>query len=460
MSAEAIEQQLLVGAARVDITPEHGTQISGDIGRYRPVEEIRDPLYARIILVKSAGASACVIACDMACAARDKGLKVRSMVGGIIGAAPENVMLHCTQSHSAARLGGMFEDPQKVLTPDLWWVRGETPAYNDLFTERVREAAGLAAKRLAPARVKFARAIDNRCAFNRRFVMRDGSAKTHPRSCDENILYCEGPIDPEASLTLFEGLDSRPIAGLLHYTCHPTHGYPHRYISADWPGLWSEKVRGKLGGDCVVACANGACGNISPHDHANPDFGGQNLGLMLERLGQTGDKLIAGLKPVTAVPVKTMSCILKVPWFKLPREVAEKARRLIREHPQPIFLDDKKERISWDWVFAMRDLDRLHRIETAPICDVEVQVFRIGDVAIVGWPGEPFVEAQLDVKLRSKARFTVVAHETNGDGECGYLPTLKASQRGGYESWGKLPPDTLDRIAERTVGIIEALYGP
>jgi len=43
--------------------------------------------------------------------------------------------------------------------------------------------------------------------------MRDGSAKTHPGNCDPNILYCEGPIDPEAALLCFEDLNSKTIAG-------------------------------------------------------------------------------------------------------------------------------------------------------------------------------------------------------------------------------------------------------
>ena len=452
------EQQLSVGAAKADITPEYGTQISGDIGRYRPVEEIRDRLYARIILVKSGRAAACVIACDMACVARDKGLKIRTMVADIIGAAPENVMLHCVQSHSAARVGGMFEDPQKILPPELWWVRGETPAYNELFTQRIREGAAAAAKRLVPAKVKFARAIEGRCAFNRRFVMRDGSAKTHPRNCDENILHCEGPIDPEASLTLFEGLDSKPIAGLLHFTCHPIHGYPHRYISADWPGLWSEKVREKLGGDCVVGCINGACGNISPMDHINPDFDrAKSLDSMLSRLAQTGEKLIANLKEVAGTPLRTASHLVQIPWNQPSPQAAEKARKMIEDHPLPIFLDAKKESIAWEWVFAMRDLDKLSKIRTNPYYDFEIQAFRIGDVVIVGWPGEPFVEAQLEVKLKSKTRFVVVGHECND--ECGYRPTLKAAQRGGYEAWGKLPPGTLEKIAERTVSVTNELVG-
>ena len=452
--------QLLVGAARVDITPDYGTQLSGDLGRYRPVEEVRDPLFARIILVKSGPATACVIACDMACIDRAIGLDFRGRIANAIGAGPEHVMIHCVQSHSAARVGGMFDDCENILPPELSWVRGETPAYNEFFIARVMAGVAEALGRLAPARMKFARAIDNRCGFNRRFIMRDGSAKTHPSSCDENILRCEGPIDPEASLTLFETLDGKPVAGILHYTCHPTHGYPMRYVSADWPGLWSENVRDRLGGDCVVGCLNGACGNISPSDHANPDFDrSKSLELMLSRLAQTGEKLIANLKEVDGAPLRTADDTLEVPWLKLSPEIAEKTRKMIKDHPSPIFLDDKRERISWDWVFALRDLDRLHKIEACPECDIEIQVFRLGDLVIVGWPGEPFVEAQLEVKLKSKAEFVVVAHESNGNGECGYMPTLEATQRGGYEAWGKLPPGTLERLAERSIDLIGELLG-
>ena len=449
---------LEVGAAKVDITPDLGSQIAGDIGRYRPVEEVRDPLFARIVVVRTGERAACVVMCDMACMQGSVGLPIRAGIADVLGATPDDVMIHCVQSHSAARAGGMFEDVQRVLTPELAWVRGETPAYNEFFAERLLEGARTAANTV-PARLKAARAIEGRCAFNRRFVMRDGSAKTHPRKCDPNILYCEGPVDPEASLWLFEGLDSEPIAGLLHYTCHPVHGYPHRYISADWPGLWSETMTRKLGGDCVVGCVNGACGNIAPQDHTDPDYDRESsLSVMLERLSQAGEKMLADLEPVTAVPLQTVSRILDVPRRKVAKEDAERARQLVREHPEPIYLDETRERISWDWVFALRTLDVLHKIEADPDYGFEIQAFRIGDALLIGWPGEPFVEAQLEVKLHSPARYTVVGHECNDDGSCGYLPTLRAHERGGYETWGQLPPGTLESVTRRTLEIVNELW--
>ncbi|OGV55673.1 MAG: hypothetical protein A2017_03060 [Lentisphaerae bacterium GWF2_44_16] len=452
-------QQFFVGTAKADITPEYGAQISGDIGRYRPVEEIRDPLYARIVIIKSGDTTACIIVCDMAAMNRDIGLKFRAMIAEIIGSKPENVMIHCVQSHSALRIGPLTRDYRKILPPELWWAKGENPSYNELFINRVLESVRKAINNMVPAKIKFARAIDSRCAFNRRFIMRDGSVKTHPKNCDENILYCEGPIDPEASLLLFEDIASKPIAGLLHYTCHPIHGYPQRYISADWPGLWSEIISRKLGENCVVGCINGACGNISPSDHANPAYNRENsLKKMLEHLTQTGEKLIENLKPINEIPLKTADRIVRIPWNKLPPEREEKILKMLKEHPEPIFLDDKKERISWDWMFALWDMDNIHNLKINPYYSFEIQVFRIGDAVIAGWPGEPFVEAQLEVKLKSKSKYTIIGHECNSDGECGYLPTKTATSRGGYEAWGRLPPGTLEKITKRTIKVIEKIF--
>ena len=43
------ETQLRAGAAETDITPAMDIQIAGDIGRRRPVNEIRERIYAKIL---------------------------------------------------------------------------------------------------------------------------------------------------------------------------------------------------------------------------------------------------------------------------------------------------------------------------------------------------------------------------------------------------------------------------
>ncbi len=79
------DERLWVGAARVDITPDYGTQISGDIGRYRPVEQVRDRLYARILVLRAGEVTACLVACDMACISQNHSRNLRAQIAEIIG---------------------------------------------------------------------------------------------------------------------------------------------------------------------------------------------------------------------------------------------------------------------------------------------------------------------------------------------------------------------------------------
>ncbi len=90
----------------------------------------------------------------------------------------------------------------------------------------------------------------------------------------------------------------------------------------------------------------------------------------------------------------------------------------------------------------------------------EIQVFRIGECAIVGLPGELFVEGHLEIKVHSPAKYTFFAHATNQ--YVGYIPTEKALKRGGHEAkfgyWSKLAPEAFDTIVENTKYLLKELF--
>ncbi|MFH1266944.1 MAG: hypothetical protein ABIK89_14550, partial [Planctomycetota bacterium] len=64
--------------------------------------------------------------------------------------------------------------------------------------------------------------------------------------------------------------------------------------------------------------------------------------------------------------------------------------------------------------------------------EVEVMVVRLGNVALVGLPGENFCESGLEIKRRSPARHTLVAGLASD--AIGYLPTRESFPQGGYET--------------------------
>ena len=74
--------------------------------------------------------------------------------------------------------------------------------------------------------------------------------------------------------------------------------------------------------------------------------------------------------------------------------------------------------------------------------------------------GEPFVQGQLEIKQKSPAAYTFIAHMCNY--YVGYIPTKEAFRTGGYETVtglsSKLHPDALEKITEASISLIKTLF--
>ena len=66
------------------------------------------------------------------------------------------------------------------------------------------------------------------------------------------------------------------------------------------------------------------------------------------------------------------------------------------------------------------------------LCPVEIAVLSLGDAAIVTNPAELFCELGLEIREHSPFDVTLVSALTNG--ACGYVPTKRAFEHGGYET--------------------------
>ena len=62
----------------------------------------------------------------------------------------------------------------------------------------------------------------------------------------------------------------------------------------------------------------------------------------------------------------------------------------------------------------------------------EIQVIKMGRVALLGWPGEIFCDFGMEVKQRSAFHPTYTIGYANGS--IGYVPTPEAFEEGGYEA--------------------------
>ncbi len=437
-------------------------QIAGDIGRRRPVREIRERIYAKTLALEYGGEQFCILSVEV-CYITHKWIdEIRRRIAARFGINPKAVMIHSIQNHSAPAVGNAaVSDEYEGIPADLWWLRSSDKRYNPVAAAGIVEAVGKAQARLEPVTARFARTVDGRVAFNRRFVLRDGTAIAHPHGDKaRQILHCEGPTAPEVGM-LLQNQSGRNVAALLHHTCHPVHGYPKLFISADCPGAWASAMRSTLGADCVALVINGCCGNIHHHNHLDPSHVDSYL-RMGGMLAETTSRALQSLEPAETPCLAWCSEQLRLPLRQVPKQEVEAARRLLAEKPQPPMLPEPLPSIEWDWVYAHSVLDFAVTSARQPYYDYEVQAVRIANNAIVALTGKPFVEGQLRMKLESPIKRLMVAHMSNG--YIGYVPTPEALRRGGPHSfetrtsnWSKLAPNALDQIVDKALSLLKEL---
>ena len=467
-SREQKPGRLCAGAAKVDITPPAGTHLAGATGVYRPAEVVADPLFARATVFAVGGRKLCILALDITIITGDYTRRIRDAAERL-GFERDAVMVHATQTHAAPPIGDFMLDPDfPEVPPEFEFVRGSERAYSNWAVERAIEAVRQAADSLRTVRVGCASAVREGLAFNRRGVRRDGtvcmpwfySSKDKPLG-PVDIRYLEGPTDPEVGVLCARDESMRPVALLLHYTCHPVNVFAltRNVVSADWPGAWCSSMAEACGEDAAPLVLNGCCGNINPWPAFTPDFTPDHRRMgsalaetawkVLERMTFEEDAVLDWRRVEVPISIRQPD----------PKEVAA-AETFLGEHPAPFWSDRDARRIDRDWFRASTILSVELMRRRSPTLAFEVQALRIGDTAIVGLPGEPFVEGQLAIKIGSPAAQTFVAHCCTR--YVGYVPTREALTRGGHEVstsyWAKLAPEALDMAVRESIRVLNDLF--
>lgn len=456
---------LQAGAAQVDITPQPGSYTleknSLELQGWRVAI---DPLYARALVLENHGRKLCLVATDLNSVDRRCSTEIKEQVARQCGLNPNAIMIHATQIHSGPQLG-YPKDTSDFLTrpPDFWKdLSSGDDAYRTRTVAQIVKVIETAHDNLKPARLGAASGIEGRVAFNRRMVMRDGSIGMPLFSPREQFRYLEGPIDPELGVVSILTDALHPSAFILNYTCHPVSLHPERYkttISADWPGALANQLQQTFGAPVVPLVLNGACGNINSWDGYDPEYtrDHQRMGRIL---ADTARQVIESLDYQDDIKLDWRLSHLKLPWRQIDPKIVQECQAFLKEHPEPYLSDQSPKAVDprWTHCATVVDLDQRRQRETN--YDYEIQVLRLGKVAFVLLPGEPFVESGLKIKMASPFFPTYVVHHPWWP-EGAYLPTQQAFERGGYETdivLAKFVPESLDMIIDQAVNLLKEIY--
>ena len=130
---------------------------------------------------------------------------------------------------------------------------------------------------------------------------------------------------------------------------------------------------------------------------------------MGRKLTETTATILNRLTPLDNPVLQVATQTIPLPLRELDTPEMQAAERLLAEHPEPLWQDEAQTALRWDWVYAVSLMDLKAGKARQPYSEYEIQVIRIGEAVVLALGGEPFVEAQLQIKAQSPARYTQVA---------------------------------------------------
>ena len=428
-TVSAAPGQLRAGAVVVDITPALGVANGGVIARGGAATHIHDELHARCLVLDDGATRLAIAICDMRMLGGEVVARAKSLAGEATGLAPENILIAATHTHAAPAMVGIHPEPRDR-------------AYAEFVARRIADGITRAGHHLAPAKVGWGFGSAPQHVHNRRWFMKpiaiaanlfggrsDEVKMNPPRGTD--LLKPAGPVDPQVSVLDVRHTDGRPLALLANYGLHYVGGYQAGHVSADYFGLFADRVQGLLGADrqhppFVAMMSNGTSGDVSNNDfRAKPERlpAWVKMQRVANDLAGKVAKVVGNIGHHATAPLAVAATELQLGVRRPDDARLGWARRTLANDTDP-------KRLTRPEIYAQEALALAKFPARVPVV---LQAFRIGDLRIITVPCEMFAETGLALKQEAGLGPLFIIELANG--YRGYLPTPRQHEWGGYETW-------------------------
>jgi hypothetical protein len=398
--------ELKAGVARLDLTPP--LDLKSSLGGYgermnKPAEGVHDRIFAKALVLSDGTKMFAVVTADiLGFPPPVKPALVDRLADD--GWTGEQLLLLPSHSHTSIEMNAI----NPANTFDVPQIGIYNPRVFDFVMDRLVQVMRDAQRELAPVTLGTSSiAIDG---WNRN---RRGGTET----------------DKELTITRIDKAGGQPLAVLVNFTAHPTFmSGKDMLFSGDWPGHVQRTLESLIGGGVTAMYFNGAQGDQSPVSRADS---GDSRWERAERYG------------------RDLGVVAWNQWQKTPtrQDVAFDYKRQTITLPErgwhPDFMKTGGAEYGLNEKLLKEMLPRLFPTQ------VDSLSLRLGDLVIVGIPGE--MTATLGLKVKSEAgRLTGARHPVIGglaDVWVSYILPTEEYRRGGYESsvsfYGETLGDTI-----------------
>jgi hypothetical protein len=383
------------GVAKVEITPQIGLPMYGYRNRSSPSQGILDPLYARVLALEAGETRLAIVTLDLGEIFANHWLDgLREAVRKSSGVS--YVLVVASHTHSGPAPQG--ECPSKPI-----------PAWETATLDNIAKAIDEAYRRLVPVQLGTGYGATY-IGHNRLRVTGDGRATWFERNPTKIPTF---PVDPTVAVMRIDRADGKPLAVLVNYACHPVVFKSDNLLySADYPGVMTKTVEQAFDGEPICFFLQGGAGDINPYFAVTPlaedavklrDWTG-------EQLGQEAIRVAKNIKTQTAA-----RATLDFAEDLLPARLRWNAEK-IRQN----LIKSRGQQAADEYAACLKTEFQL------PVATVLINK----KIALMGMPGEPFVEFQMNWRQRCPVPDAFFLGYANGS--FGYLPTIQAATRGGY----------------------------
>jgi neutral ceramidase len=459
-----------IGIGKVCITPPRGTKLIGQPQQLESDGTYTD-LFARSLYVQSNGVPIIIISCDLLFLSKDTMDYLRKEVSKSTSIPYEHIIIHTTHTHAGPSVTRLFNE--KNVDPE---VCGKI--YDGIVSSGIHSF-----KTRRKGFIGFGKTYRDDLAYNRRYIMKDGSVELHPHKDDPNILYPEGPADHEINVLVVKDTRHVPVAAVANFSCHLTSlERNNTKISADFPFFAEKNLMHYFSNeDFVLLYLNGPCGNVCPVNVASKDtveVGIEHTKKMGKRFS---DAVLETIKRIETLDkdytIRSQYREIKIPMRNITEQMIRDAENTLKECEGVVFkvknlsnygIESYKDKsvISanklletkfWKHAAAGELLKLNEKYKDDNRETVPLTVINLGPVLMITIPAELFVEFSLKLKKRFKYKYKAVFVAELVNGWVGYVPTKKAfvPEKGGYEvqflNSSKLCKDAGDIIVKEII---------
>ncbi len=416
--------KLKTGFSRVDITPWLGTKISGYYEE-RIADGIINPLFLSCLAVSDGLNIVLLYSADVIGMRLDAVDAYRTQIAKATGVNPDGIVMCATHTHTSVVLG---EEDDEI-----------DEGYMEYFGRKLVDTARMAIDDLSDTNIRIGQTQVTNISFVRRFRMKSGKVQTNPGIGNPDIDHPLGTPDETLQVVRFirEGKDEIIVA---NFQTHPDSVGGTKFAT-DFPGVVCKTVEKALPN---VKCMfiNGCQGDVN-HINVNRPFepGDESFDSVPRGEKYTnhiGRSIAGGVLSVydntVAVAdgkVAFLRCYADVEYNKADPAELSKMQRI-----HDLYYGGRRDEIGeeqMELTTTIAEADRAIKLKDFPdTIALPVSGISFGEVAFVGFPGEPFTDIGRGVKGKSPFKMTLTSCCSNGYE--GYYPMQSAYDEGGYEA--------------------------